>query len=105
MAKDTEILMTLTSFFYDCAKEIPIGTLNRILMNTVISEDNEHAMEVAFCDRELEVWAKKFAEQLIDYRTKFTVEQLRIMGYHKTISKNREIARVSNEQKYEKVEE
>lgn len=83
MPKDVEILKTLTSFFYDLAKEVPIGTLNRMLMNTVIDKT-----EVRFCDEDLKKWAKKFAEQLIDYRTKFTHTQLHLMGFDNTISKN-----------------
>ncbi len=31
MPKDIEIYKTLTSFFYDLAKEVPIGQLNPIL--------------------------------------------------------------------------
>lgn len=81
MPKDTEILKTLTSFFYDLAKEVPIGMLNRILMNTVIDKE-----EISFCDEDLRKWAKKFAEQLIDYRTKFTADQLHKMGFNNTIS-------------------
>jgi hypothetical protein len=83
MPKDVEILKTLTSFFYDLAKEVPIGVLNRMLMNTIVDKD-----EVRFCDEDLMKWAKKFAEQLIDYRTKFTHTQLHLMGFDNTISKN-----------------
>jgi hypothetical protein len=87
MPKDTDILNTLTSFFYDLAKEVPIGQLNRVLMQTVISEDNQTPMDLRYCDEDLRSWAEKFAVQLIDYRTKFTKVQLHTMGMHKTVSR------------------
>lgn len=83
MPKDIEILKTLTSLFYDLAKEVPIGILNRALMNTIIDKE-----EVNFCDEDLRAWAERFAEQLIDYRTKFSHTQLHLMGFDHTISKN-----------------
>jgi hypothetical protein len=88
MPKDTVIWRTLTSFFYDLAKEVPIGVLNRVLMNTVVETHDSSRLDVEFCDAELEKWAKKFAEQLIDYRTKFTCTQLHLMGFDKTVSQN-----------------
>ncbi len=45
-------------------------------------------MAILYCDPELMAWAKKFAEQLIDYRTKFTQSQLHAMGFDRTIAKD-----------------
>lgn len=70
MNKELEIADILTTFFYDLAKEVPIGTLNRIMLNTLHFEDL-----FIHCDKELEVWASSFTKQLMDGKSKFTREQ------------------------------
>ena len=87
IAKSKEKLLehTLTSFFYDLAKAISIGTLNTALCNTILAVDGKVA-EITYCDERLKDWAREFAEQLMDYQTKFTREQLDSMGFPKTVA-------------------
>lgn len=70
MSKELEIADILTTFFYDLAKEVPIGTLNRIMLNTL-----HFGGPFRHCDKELEAWASSFTRQLMDGESKFTREQ------------------------------
>jgi hypothetical protein len=79
-----DIRTTLTSFFYDLVKEVPAGVLNRALMNTVIVDAKGDAIPVTYCDDDLAEWAQRFAQQLVDYQTKFTRKQLDAMDRPRT---------------------
>jgi hypothetical protein len=79
MPKNVAIQDTLTSFFYDLAKAIPVGTLNKALLNTIITDIHGEPVKTVYCDLELKIWAQKFAQQFINYETKFTQHQLNAM--------------------------
>ncbi len=77
---------TLTSFFYDLVKAVPAGTINDIIMNTVVSgKGTGEPLEVSYCDEELRQYAASCAQQLIEYRTKYTIKQLATMGRPKVV--------------------
>jgi len=74
MSDDTQLVVErLTTFFYDLAKAVPIGTLNRVLINAFPEGKIKH------CDNELEGWARAFALQVITGKFKFTPEQVAMM--------------------------
>lgn len=80
MPTDVYIKKTLTSFFYDLVKEVPAGMLNRILINSILKDEDGYVVEVNYSDKELERWAEEFARQLVDYELKFTNAQLAAMN-------------------------
>jgi len=75
---------TLTSFFYDLVKAVPAGVINEAIMNTILVEDNGTPTEVDYCDEDLRAYAESCSRQLLEYRTKYTREQLRSMGRTRT---------------------
>ena len=69
------------SLIYSLAKEVPIGVLNRVLLDTIIEDE-----DVEYCDKELKKWAEAYVCQVFEYKTKFTKAQLCTMNFPKTIS-------------------
>ena len=90
MSKKVAIQDTLTSFFYDLAKAVPIGTLNRVLINTVVTDVHENPVKVEYSDSHLRDWAQAFAQQLLNYKTKFTQTQLNSMQAPMAVATERE---------------
>lgn len=77
---------TLISFFYDLVKAVPAGTINNAIMNTVLAEDDGTPTEIDYCDQDLRKYAESCSRQLLEYRTKFTREQLDNMERFKTVA-------------------
>ncbi len=77
---------TLTSFFYDLVKAVPAAVINDAIMNTVLQEDDGTPTEVLYCDDDLRQYAASCSRQLLEYRTKFTRDQLDKMERFKTVS-------------------
>lgn len=70
---------TLTSFFYDLVKAIPAGVINNALINTILVDDAGKPIEIDYCDEHLRSYAESVADQLLNYRTKYSRSQLRSM--------------------------
>jgi len=77
---------TLESLFYDLAKVVPVGVLNKALLNSITVDEEGIPLEVHYCDEDLATWAREYARQIIDHRTKFTRRQLEEMGFTRTVS-------------------
>lgn len=80
--KQEKLEETLVSFIYDLAKEVPLGNLNRILLNTIVEDT---VGPIHYTDKDLLSWVKVFVGQLVSYQTKYTKKELKSMGFDITI--------------------
>ncbi|RKY28529.1 MAG: hypothetical protein DRP83_00580 [Planctomycetota bacterium] len=55
-------------------------------MNTVLVEENGDPKEIKYCDEDLRKYAESCSRQLLEYRTKYTLKQLNMMGYPDTVT-------------------
>jgi len=74
-----KIAKRFTAIFYDLAKEVPIGTLNRMLIGTLFYDKEEYI----YSDKDLQRWAAKYTDQVVTGKLKFTEDSLAAAGYTK----------------------
>lgn len=69
---DPQVYDTLVSLFYDLAKAVPIGVLNKALINTVVRDQCGQPIKVKYSDKALMRWSSVFVRQLVNYETEFS---------------------------------